>query len=280
MTTKWIGLSLLLCGLPLGALSACGGGAGGDDDDDAANSLCNGVQDVGEFSIDETFDVDGDGFFDADDPGCAANYSAAELDCDDENSSVNPAATEIHCDGLNNDCDSSTAESSDTDMDGVTDCDGDCDDGRADTYPGAPEVECDGVDQDCDGFDAGDGCAFNYAGTWNLNTDVSFACTGLEIDFASFELNQSGQAVQIDTDNCSGCNGPGPLTGEFTAKTQLTADGGQSIAGQCDAVFSVLLTFLDSDSLSGSLSVNFSGSECGSLGCQGALVSFAGDKAD
>jgi len=260
-------------------LCSCGGG-NQDDDDDAANSLCNGVQDVGEFSVDGTFDVDGDGYFDADDPGCAANYPAEELDCDDEDASVNPGAEEIHCDGLNNDCDGSTAESSDTDMDGVTDCDGDCNDDRADTYPGAPEVECDGVDQDCDGVDAGDGCAFNYAGDWSLNTTVAYACSGLEVSFGSFVMNQSGQSVQVDTDNCGSCNGPEAMTGLFTAKSQASVEGGQSIAGDCEAVFSMLLTFLDEDSLSGNFSVNFSGSECGNLGCQGQLVSFAGDKAD
>jgi hypothetical protein len=259
-------------------LVGCGGHGGGGDDDDAANSLCNGVQDVGEFTVDDTFDVDGDGYLDASDPGCAANYEATELDCDDEDAAIHPGAAEVHCDGADNDCDASTAESSDTDMDGFTDCEGDCDDGRADTFPGAPEVECDGVDQDCDGLDAGDGCAFDYTGTWMLNTDVGYACTGLDISFQSFDLGQSGQSVQIDTENCTGCNAPNSLVGEFTSESQATASGGLSLAGNCDAVFGMLLTFLDADSLSGSFSINFSGAECANLGCQGQLVQFAGDQ--
>ena len=265
-----------LLALSCAVLFGCSSGNGGDDDD-AANSLCNGIQDVGEFTIDDTFDVDGDGYLDAADPGCAANYEAAELDCDDEDAGVHPGAAEVHCDGKDNDCDSATAESSDTDMDGVTDCDGDCDDTRADTFPGAPEIECDGVDQDCDGVDAGDGCAFDYTGTWMLNTEVVYSCTGLDISFQSFDIGQSGQAIQIDAENCTGCNAPGALVGEFTSESQATVSGGFSLAGNCDAVFGMLLTFLDADSLSGNFSINFSGAECANLGCQGQLVQFAGD---
>jgi hypothetical protein len=255
-----------------------GGGRGGDDDDDAANSLCNGVQDVGEFTTDDTFDVDGDGYFDSGDPGCAANYSAGELDCDDADAGVHPGALEVHCDGADNDCDSSTIESSDTDLDGVTDCDGDCDDGRADTYPGAPEVECDGVDQDCDGLDAGDGCAFDYTGVWSLKTEVAYTCDGLEISFGSFVVSQSGQAIQVDSDNCVSCNAPGALVGEFTSKSQASVSGGFSVATNCDAFFDMLLTFVDEDSLSGNLNINFSGSDCGNRGCQGQPLQFTGEQ--
>ena len=276
MSERSLQLALIFC-LLTGAGFGCSGGHGGDDDD-AANSLCNGVQDVGEFTTDDTFDVDGDGYFDAGDPGCAANYGADELDCDDADAGVHPGAVEVHCDGADNDCDSSTIESSDTDMDGVTDCDGDCDDGRADTYPGAPEVECDGVDQDCDGFDAGDGCAFDYTGVWSLNTEVAYTCTGLEISFDSFVVGQSGPAIQVDSDNCVSCNAPGALVGEFTSESQATVSGGFSVATNCDAVFGMLLTFFDGDSLSGNFSVNFSGSDCGNRGCQGQLVQFAGDQ--
>ena len=77
--------SALVFALPL---MACGGNGGaGNDDDAAANSLCNGVQDVGEFTVDDTFDVDGDGYFDESDPGCALNYEAAQLDCNDDDPS-------------------------------------------------------------------------------------------------------------------------------------------------------------------------------------------------
>lgn len=268
----------LVLALPL---VACGGNGGsGDDDDAAADSLCNGVQDVGEFTVDDTFDVDGDGFFDDSDPGCALNYEASQLDCNDDDPFVNPGATEIHCDGEDNDCDPATEEASDLDLDGITDCDGDCDDGRADTYPGAPEVECDGVDQDCDGLDAGDGCVHNYVGTWTLDSEVTYSCTGLDVGFVDFALGQSGQAVQVDTVNCAACNAPGSLQGEFNSESQMGASASFVMAGACTAVFDMLITFTGSESLTGTMSINFSGQECSSLGCSGQLLTFSGQKVD
>ncbi|MEE2829164.1 MAG: putative metal-binding motif-containing protein [Myxococcota bacterium] len=258
------------------------------DDDDAPDcsaaaveaSLCNGQQDVGEFVVDDLYDVDGDGYFDGSDCGCLETYPTEELDCDDGDAFVNPGATEVHCDGKDNDCDPATIESSDNDMDGYTDCEGDCDDTRADSYPGAPEVECDGVDQDCDGLDAGEGCAVNYAGSWALDSEVAYSCEGLAVGFSAFELNQSGQAVQIDTENCSACDGPGPLTGAFISETQFDASGTQNLSGDCSVVFGMLVTFLDSDSLSGNFTLNFAGAGCGGLGCSGQLISFGGGSAD
>ena len=190
------------------------------------------------------------------------------------------SASEIHCDGEDNDCDPSTEESSDLDLDGITDCDGDCDDSRADTYPGAPEVECDGVDQDCDGFDSGDGCVHNYVGNWTLDSEVAYSCTGLDVGFVDFGLGQSGQAVQVDTVNCGACNAPGSLQGEFTSESQLGASASFVMAGACTAVFDMLLTFTGPESLTGSMSINFSGADCSSFGCGGQLVSFSGQKAD
>ncbi len=72
-------------------------------------------------------------------------------DCDDAEAATFPGNPEV-CDGLDNDCDPSTDELADGDVDGFTLCDGDCDDAEPRAGPTGPEV-CDGVDNDCDGPD-------------------------------------------------------------------------------------------------------------------------------
>ena len=121
-----------------GAIEAC----------DAADNDCDG-------SVDEDFDQDGDGAFDATDPGCTATYGAA-ADCDDTLPSVGPGQPET-CNAIDDDCDGSVDEDFDQDADGYFDLTAcaeiggaDCDDGDASTYPGAAET-CDGGDNDCDG---------------------------------------------------------------------------------------------------------------------------------
>ena len=52
------------------------------------------------------------------------------------------------------------------------------------------------------------------------------------------------------------------------------------MAGACTAVFDMLITFTGSESLTGTMSINFSGPECSSLGCGGQLLSFSGQKVD
>ncbi|OGQ77904.1 MAG: hypothetical protein A2289_19270 [Deltaproteobacteria bacterium RIFOXYA12_FULL_58_15] len=78
-------------------------------------------------------------------------------DCNDSNAAINPAATEI-CDAIDNNCNTSTDEGFDGDVDGVTVCgpdgidgspDDDCDDFDEFTNPTLPEL-CDGNDNNCD----------------------------------------------------------------------------------------------------------------------------------
>ena len=55
------------------------------------------------------------------------------------------------CDGQDNDCDATTFDLVDGDLDGFF-CDLDCDDDNSDVFPGAEEIAVDGIDNDCDGI--------------------------------------------------------------------------------------------------------------------------------
>lgn len=111
---------------------------------------CNGILDSREDSIDDLFDVDGDGFFDASNPGCTETYPPEELDCNDSNAEVHPGAAEVTCNDLDDDCDPDTLDAIDADQDGYSLCDGDCADEEPLVAPGFAEVACDGLDNDCD----------------------------------------------------------------------------------------------------------------------------------
>jgi len=122
-----------------------------------ATELCNLVDDDCDTTVDDGFDVDGDGAFDGSDAGCVTTYGAA-VDCDDSVGTTFPGATET-CNAVDDDCDTTTDEGFDGDSDNVNSCgpdgiignaDDDCDDSEATTFPGATE-SCDFVDSDCDG---------------------------------------------------------------------------------------------------------------------------------
>ncbi|MCP4867375.1 MAG: hypothetical protein GY898_01490 [Proteobacteria bacterium] len=241
------------------------------DDDDAADSNCDGEQDLGEFYADESYDADADGFFDADDPGCAEFYDAAQLDCDDTNDLINPDEAETECNDVDDDCDADTADSSDLDADGFTTCEGDCNDASQLVYPGAPDEDCNGVDEDCNGDD-GEPCDTNYSGDWTLTSAVTYACTGWEVDFAAMTLNHVGDDIAVSPDGCGSC-APTNLQGSFNSDTQFVA--GQTVpSGNCNAEFSMLGTFTNTDSVFGNLSINFTGSDCGTNGCVGQVLSY------
>ena len=87
-------------------------------------------------SGDPSNDVDGDGY-------------TSDVDCNDNDPAVNPGATEI-CNGIDDNCDGTTDEGFDVDLDGYTTCGGDCNDADPAVNPGATEV-CNGVDDNCDG---------------------------------------------------------------------------------------------------------------------------------
>ena len=90
----------------------------------------------------DAVDMDGDGYFDIDNP-------CSETDCDDTDATVNPDATEVTYDGIDNDCDPETLDD-DLDQDGFN-IDVDCDDTNAEVNPAMEEVCDNGIDDNCNG---------------------------------------------------------------------------------------------------------------------------------
>ena len=113
-----------------------------------ADESCNLADDDCDGEVDEGYDLDGDGAFDAEE--CASVYGESFLDCNDANDQVGPLQIENCTNGIDDDCDGTIDVDEDTDGDGVTTCGGDCDDSDSAIYPGAFE-SCNAEDDDCDG---------------------------------------------------------------------------------------------------------------------------------
>ena len=262
-------LCLLLAGCP----------TGGSDDDDASSSLCNGERDTGEFTTDDAYDADGDGFFDPDDPGCVATYDADQLDCDEEDAFVNPGADEVACNDKDDDCDASTPDATDGDGDGYTDCEGDCDDDDPAIHPGADDIPCNGVDEDCNGSD-GEPCGTDYTGTWSLAPEVAYNCGGgdVRVRFSSMAITQDHDEVAVTPDGCGNCTGPTNLQGLFISANPFNAEQVMPTGDACEANFAMLITFTSTDAFNGSLAINFVGADCAGMGCTGQNLQFSGTR--
>lgn len=141
-----------------GWISTLYGGADCDDSSSTTrpgNEICNDSIDtdcdgnVDEDDVDCEFDVDGDGFYDA-------NFFGD--DCDDNDANIHPGATEdgSTCgDSIDQDCDGSDLDCAtiDIDGDGYTGNDGDCNESDASISPAAVDVCDNTIDEDCQGGD-------------------------------------------------------------------------------------------------------------------------------
>ena len=171
--------------------------AGGTDCDDAnaevfpgATERCNGRDDDCDEAVDETFDLDGDGFLTAAASECAV--LGQPLDCDDRAPGIFPGAPDP-CDTIDQDCDGRDGTGRDDDADGVPHCD-DCNDDDPLIFPGAPE-RCNGIDDDCNGL---------ADETFDGDGDGVGACAG-DCDDTDPTVHPSAAEVCDGKDNdCSG----------------------------------------------------------------------------
>ena len=200
--------------------------------------LCNAVDDDCDGLVDEDFDADGDGAFDAANTACAAFYGSA-ADCDDANADTAPGAVEL-CDGLDNDCEGSVPNTElDADADGYVGCasptadhvaaplgGGDCDDADDTVFPDAVE-RCDSIDQDCDGEvdEDFDGDADGFADALEPECEA-LATDPLDCDDSDDAVNPAAlEACNFADDDCDGA-----IDEDF----DLDGDGVSSCGGDCD----------------------------------------------
>lgn len=260
-------------------LTACEGTKGSAD---TSPPKCDGKLQVDEGTVDAPFDADGDGYFDGNNPDCAATYPRNVLDCDDTDPNVNPGATEIPCNGIDDDCNPATLDSADRDGDGSTDCE-DCDDNNPLRSPLLDEICYDGIDNNCDGV-IDEGCGPNYAGTFAINPQPDFQCGSLPLmgpmhtarfDRVSFIYNAPLLSMlQIGSDT------PPPLDGTVNDETGAFSVGYVvEQAGACNQYFSLVGTFTDADNFTATLSLVWQGnftSPC--FGCTAYELAITGER--
>jgi len=207
----------------------------GDGDNYPGNSeTCDGADENCNNSIDEGFDVDGDGVTTC---GTDGIISSADDDCDDNDITLYPGNAEL-CDGIDQDCDSVADEGLDGDGDGVTSCgpdgtpntaDDDCDDGDSANFPDNAEI-CDGQDNDCDvALDEGtdsDGDGVTTCGADGITGNNDDDCD--DNDPLNFPGNI--EACDADDDDCDGSIDEG-FDGDGDGATTCGADG---ITGNSD----------------------------------------------
>jgi hypothetical protein len=235
MAAARLTLLLLAVALVVAALTGCGSDANIRD-----TAKCDGVLNTTETTVDDAFDEDGDGYFDAENEQCQETYGVEDLDCDDEDELVNPGMQEETCNDLDDDCDELTVDAPDTDEDGATPCEGDCDDSNADVGPEMVEVPCDGLDNDCDAatIDAedldGDGYE-NCDDCDDENAAISPAEVEIECNGADDDCNEvTPDGEDFDNDgvfHCFDCDDADPL--RFPGNPEICEDG---IDQNCDTI--------------------------------------------
>ncbi len=217
-------------------------------------SLCDGELQRAEDEVDSPYDRDGDGYFDASNPGCQDTYEPEDLDCDDLDPQVNPGSVEVECNDIDDDCDVLTLDAADEDQDGVLACD-DCDDLNGTVWIATDEECDDGVDNDCDG-EIDEECAIDYSGTWFLDQSISMACAwgSVEISFATVEVTQAGNNLLIEAQGTKGQ--PGQTSGSLSDVSFSTT---RSVPGACQEDYSFDGVFDDENTFSGTFEAAFTG---------------------
>ena len=216
----------------LAALLAVSAGCGDGTTTTQGRADCNGVLDSREDTVDDLFDVDGDGYFDAANPGCAATYGPEQLDCNDSDPLINPSAVEEECNDADDDCDEATLDAIDADQDGYSLCDGDCADQDPDVAPGFAEEICDGIDNDCDlsTMDAQDLDSDGYTECEDCvdsDPDIhpemdELVCDGLDND-CDPETSDGDDADGDGSTTCFDCDDDDPL--RFPGNEEICGDG-------------------------------------------------------
>jgi hypothetical protein len=218
--------TLLISLAPLGLLWACNNDVG-----ITGAAVCDGLAQETEETVDSPFDADGDGFFDAANPGCAATYPPERLDCHDANEDVNPEGFELTCNGIDDDCDPATADSEE-------------------------EVCGDGVDNDCD-TRTDEGCGGDTGGggvaVFDIEPAVQLSCAyGLvSINFDSVTVTDNGSTMIIGP--TTGGSQPGNMSGASADPFTVS----NTLSGTCTEVFTIEAGWDDADTFSGTFSAEF-----------------------